>query len=167
MAKMKQTKHDNIKEKAVIAQKNEKVINDFLLQFAYTLLIGVITIFAFNGIANYSYGPETYGSMVNFMKIAAIVTFIIGIVSLICGIIKKKHGFKILSIYSFITTVVFMWYISDKIVDMINISFITNLYKSIGGIYNFMLLLFPVLGLAVVAEFIVYFVRYYKVNRKK
>ena len=115
MAKMKQTKHDGIKEKAVIAQKNEKVINDFLLQFAYTLLIGVITIFAYNGIANISYGVETYESMVSFMKLAAIVMFVIGIISLVWGIIKKKHGFKILSIYSFITTVVFdfpsyVWY---------------------------------------------------------
>ena len=105
--------------------------------------------------------------MTAFMKNAAIIAFVIGIASLVWGIIKKNHGFKILSIYSFVTTIVFMWYVSHEIVDMINISFITNLYKSIGGIYNFMLLLFPVLGLAVVAEFIVYFVRYYKVNRKK
>lgn len=167
MARMKLTKHDSIKEKAVLAKRSEKIINDFLLQFAYTLLIGVVTIFAFNGIANYSYGGETYLSMTAFMKNAAIIAFVIGIVSLVWGIIKKNHGFKILSIYSFVTTIVFMWYVSHEIVDMINISFITNLYKSIGGIYNFMLLLFPVLGLAVVAEFIVYFVRYYKVNRKK
>jgi len=162
MANIKHTKQ----EKAILAKKNEKVINDFLLQFAYTLLIGVITIFAFNGIANYSYGPETYMSMIKFMKTAAIVTFVIGIASLIWGIIKKKHGFKILAIYSFITTVVFMWYVSHDIVDMLNISFITDLYRSI-GINKFTLLLFPVLGLAIVAEFVVYFIRYYKINHKK
>ena len=166
MAKMKQTKHDNIKEKAVIAQKNEKVINDFLLQFAYTLLIGVITIFAYNGIANLSYGIETYESMNSFMKYAAIVMFVIGIISLIWGIIKKKHGFKILSIYSFITTVVFMWYISDRIVDFINIQFLTDLYRSFGSL-KIILSLFPLLGIAIVAEFVVYFIRYYKINRKK
>ena len=43
MANIKHTKQ----EKAILAKRNEKVINDFLLQFAYTLLIGVITIFAF------------------------------------------------------------------------------------------------------------------------
>jgi len=85
---------------------------------------------------------------------------------LIWGIIKKKHGFKILAIYSFITTVVFMWYVSHDIVDMLNISFITDLYRSI-GINKFTLLLFPVLGLAIVAEFVVYFIRYYKINHKK
>ena len=166
MAKMKQTKHDGIKEKAVIAQKNEKVINDFLLQFAYTLLIGVITIFAYNGIANISYGVETYESMVSFMKLAAIVMFVIGIISLVWGIIKKKHGFKILSIYSFITTVVFMWYISDKIVDFINVQFLSDLYRSFGSL-KIILSLFPLLGIAIVAEFVVYFIRYYKINRKK
>ena len=80
---------------------------------------------------------------------------------------KKKNGFKVLSVYSFVTTVVFMCYISHEIVDKINITFITNLYRSIGGIYNFMLLLFPLLGVAIVTEFVVYFIRYYKINRKK
>ena len=77
MARMKLTKHDSIKEKAVLAKRSEKIINDFLLQFAYTLLIGVVTIFAFNGIANYSYGGETYLSMTAFMKNAAIIAFVI------------------------------------------------------------------------------------------
>ena len=95
MARMKLTKHDSIKEKAVLAKRSEKIINDFLLQFAYTLLIGVVTIFAFNGIANYSYGGETYLSMTAFMKNAAIIAFVIGIASLVWGIIKKNHGFKI------------------------------------------------------------------------
>ena len=31
----KQNKHDIIKDKAIVAKQNEKVINDFLLQFAY------------------------------------------------------------------------------------------------------------------------------------
>ena len=166
MAKMKQSRPDNIKEKAILAKRNEKIVNDFLRQLAYTLLIGVVTIFAFNGIASYSYGGETYNTMVNFMKGAAIVAFVIGIVSLVWGIINKKHGFKILSIYSFVSTIVFMWYISHEIVDAINITFISDLYSNF-GIYKFTLLLFPLLGVAVVAEFAVYFVRYYKINRKK
>ena len=35
----------NTKDKAAAARQNEKIINDFLLQFAYTLTIGVISIF--------------------------------------------------------------------------------------------------------------------------
>lgn len=164
MAKMKQSKHDSIREKVSLAKRNEKVINDFLLQFAYTLLIGVVSIFAYNGIANISYGYETHIAMIDFMKAIAIITFVIGIVSLIWSIIKKKNGFKILSIYSFITTVFALWCISDKIVDKLNIGFITNLYPSIT---KMLLLIFPLLGIALIAEFAVYFIRYYKINRKK
>ena len=155
----KQSKYEIFRDKAVLAKQNEKIINDFLLQFAYTLTIGVISIFMYNGIAMLGYGFETYNSMVGFAKGAAFVTLILGIVFAVLATIKKKNGFKILSIYSFVTTAVSLWYISDKVIDFfnnkLNMSFLKDIYlEQLGGIAKGILLIFPVLGLALIVEFV-------------
>lgn len=166
----KQNKQESLRDKAALARKNEKIISDLLLQFAYTLTIGVITIFMYNGICVLGYGLDTHYSMINFMQKVAWLTFILGVVFAVWYIIKKKNSLKILSIYSFVTTVVSMWYVSDKIMDFLSdklhITFMKELYLNHGGITKAILLMFPALGLALAVEFAVYFIRYYKVNRK-
>ncbi len=150
--------------KAVIAKQNERIINDFLLQFAYTLSIGVLTIFIYNGMGIYAYGAETYGIMKTIVNILAGVSFALGIFSTVWYKLKNKTGYKVLGIYSFITTAISLIYISDKIVGLLKIDIIDNLYPSIE---RAIFAVFPLLGIALVAEFAVYFIRYYNVNSKK
>lgn len=161
----KQKKHgQDIKDRVILAKQNEKIINDFLLQFAYTLTIGVVTIFMYNGIALHGYGYEAHKAMVSFMSAASVVTFILGIIFAVWYKLKDKKSLKTLSVYSFVTAIIALWYISDKVVDKINIAFISNLYPTIT---KAILLIFPLLGIALIVEFAVYFIRYYKLNGKK
>ena len=167
----KQNKHERIRDKANLARQNEKIISDFLLQFAYTLTIGVISIFMYNGIAMVGYGLDTHNSMVGFMQNIALITFVLGIVFAVWYKLKKKNGLKILSVYSFVTTIVSLWYVSHKVADFLgdklHLSFVKDLYIDHLGITKSILLIFPALGLALIVEFAVYFIRYYKLNGKK
>ena len=164
MANMKQNKHNNIKEKAIIAKKNEKVINDFLLQFAYTLMIGVISIFMYNA-SNFMYGDAAYKASNKLMWTAFTITLVLCIAFAVLYILKKQSKHKTLSIYSFVTAVVAFWYVGvQEIVYRLKIPFVSSFFT---GTPKIILCIFPMLGIAIIAEFAVYFIRYYKINRKK
>ncbi len=164
MAKMKQSKHDNIKEKATLAKRNEKVVNDFLLQFAYTLLIGVVSIFMYNA-ANFMYGDNGYRASHKLMWGVFAITLVLCIIFAVVYKLNKQNKHKIMSIYSLVTAVVAFWYVGvQEIVYRIKIPFLSNFFT---GAPKIVLCIFPILGVALVIEFVVYFVRYYKVNRKK
>ncbi len=164
MAKMKQSKHDSVKEKATLAKRNEKVINDFLLQFAYTLTIGVISIFMYNA-SNFMYGDAAYRASNKFMWGLFALTLVLCIAFLVLYILKKQNKHKTLAIYSFATAAVAFWYVGvQEIVYGLKVPFVSKFFT---GAPKIILCIFPLLGIALAVEFIVYFIRYYKINRKK
>lgn len=163
MARTKQKKQ-NIADKAVIARENEKIINDFLLQFAYTLTIGVITIFMYNALTyrnGYGYDAYIFANKISWFAFA--VTLVLGILFIALYIIKKNNKYKITSIYSLVTAVVAFWYVGvQEIVH--RAPFLKNIFS---GNERIIICIFPLLGIALIAEFAVYFVRYYSLNGKK
>lgn len=143
------------------AAKNEKIINDLLLQFAYTLSIAVLTIFVFNARGKYLYGHGAYVATRTAMWILFGLALVLGIVWAVLYKNKNRTGFKTASVYSFITAFVAFWYVGlEKILFGLKISWYT-------GTYQILKLLFPLIAVAAIAEFAVYFVRYYTLNGKK
>lgn len=154
----------NTKDKAAAARQNEKIINDFLLQFAYTLTIGVISIFMYNA-ANYMYGYGAYNFSSKLMWSVFAITAVLCIVFAVLYKLKEQNKYKTMSVYSFVTAVIAFWYVGvQEVVYRLKISFLSNFFT---GAPKIILCIFPLLGIALVAEFVVYFVRYYKINRKK
>ena len=92
MAVMPEADRFNKVEKAY--EKNEKVINDFLLQFAYTLMIGVISIFMYNA-ANFRYGSGAYDFSNKLMWIVFAISLILCILFAALYKIKSNGKYKI------------------------------------------------------------------------
>ncbi len=147
-------------DKASVAAKNEKIMSDLLLQFAYTLTVAVLTIFVFNATGEYRYGQGAY-------VVTRVAMWILMGLSLAAGIVfaflyknKGRTGFKISSVYLFITAFVAFWYVGlEKVLYGLSVSWYT-------GTYQILKIMFPLLAVAAIAEFAVYFVRYFKVNGK-
>ncbi len=166
MSRSKQKKHFDKPERAVIAKKNEKIINDFLLQFAYTLTICVITIFAFNALGSFKYGLGAYTATKFISWTLFVVCLAIGIILTVMYKLKNKDVIRTTAIYSYVTAFVMFWYVGvEKIPYYLQnvLPFMSNFT----GTYKVILALFPILGIALVAEFVVYFIRYYSLNGKK
>lgn len=153
----------NIKDKAAVARQNEKIINDILLQFAYTLTIGVISIFMFNALTyrnGYDYSAYVFANKFSWFAFA--VTLVLGILFAALYIIKKNNKYKIICIYLFVTSAVSFWYVGvQEIVH--RLPFLKNIFS---GNESIILCIFPLLGIALVVEFAVYFIRYYKINKR-
>ena len=166
MAKSKQTKHEILKDKAYVAKQNEKIINDFLAQFAYTLTIGALSIFVYNAIGAFNYGLGAYNFTRVFIWIVFAIALAFGILFTSLATIKKKINYKISAIYSFVTAAVAFWYVGVEKIVYYTKSFIPLLQK-FSGSQRIVFAIFPMLAVAVVTEFVVYFVRYYSLNGKK
>ena len=111
MARAKQKKQFDRSERAVIAKQNEKIINDFLLQFAYTLTMCVITIFAYNAIAAVNYGSDTARTMRFISWALFVVCLAVGIILTVVYKLKKKDVTKTAAIYSYVTALIMFWYV--------------------------------------------------------
>lgn len=166
MGKSKQTKHEILKDKAFIAKQNEKIINDFLVQFAYTLAIGVLSIFVYNAIGAFNYGLGAYNFTRVFIWIIFAISLAFGILFVSLAKIKKRVNYKISAIYSFVTAAVAFWYVGVEKIVYYTKSFIPLLEK-FSGSQRIVFAIFPMLAVAVAVEFAVYFVRYYSLNSKK
>ncbi len=166
MAKTKNNKYEIFKDKALVEKQNEKIINDFLVQFAYTLSIGVLSIFVYNAIGAFNYGLGAYNFTRVFVWVAFALALILGIVFTTVATIKKKRNFKISAVYAFITAAVAFWYVGVEKVVFYSKSFIPFLER-FSGSQRIVFAVFPMLAVAIVVEFIVYFVRYYSLNSKK
>lgn len=154
----------NTKDKAAVVRQNEKIINDFLLQFAYTITIGVISIFMYNA-ANYMYGYGAYNFSSKLMWGVFVITAVLCIVFAVLYKLKEQNKYKTMSVYLFVTAVIAFWYVGvQEVVFILKISFLSNFFT---GAPKIILCIFPLLGIALVVEFAVYFVRYYKINRRK
>ena len=165
MAKQKK-QIQTVKDKAVIAKQNDKIIGDFLLQFAYTLLVGVVSIFVYNSLGLVNYGLGTYNVTKTIMWALFVISIISGIVLTILTIIKKNNAYKIPAIYSFVTAFVTFWYVGVEKVVFYGKSVLPFL-NGFSGSQKILFTAFPLLAVALVAEFTVYFVRYYSLNGKK
>lgn len=165
MAKSK--KHiQNTQDKAAVAKQNEKIINDLLLQFAYTLTVGVISIFVYNAIGMVKYGVGAYSASVIFMWVLFAISLVGGIASTVLSIIKSKKNIKTLSIYLYITAFVSFWCVGFQKV-VVALKGVFPFLDIFTGPDKIILVLFPMLAVALVVEFVVYFVRYYSLNSKK
>lgn len=159
-------KSNNKPDKAALAEKNEKITNDLLIQFAYTLIISVLTVFEFNATGIYKYGQNTYNAARVTSWILFVVFIFMGIFFIFRKKITKKPVFKTLSIYSFITAIIMFWYVGAEKIPYYFKNYIPILDK-VSGTYKIIFLMFPLLAAAVIAEFAVYFIRYYMINIKR
>lgn len=167
MARTKQKRHyQSMTDKAIMARENEKIINDFLLQFAYTLTIGVISIFVYNALGVFGYGLDVYNSTKALIWVMFGVSLVAGISLAVLYKINGKNKMKISAIYSFITAVVMFWYVGVEKIPYALKEFIPFMEKFAGS-QKVIFAAFPLLGIALVAEFVVYFVRYYSLNGRK
>ena len=166
MSRAKQKKYFNKPERAVVAKQNEKIINDFLLQFAYTLTMCVITIFAFNALGSVNYGYGTYTTIKFVSWTLFVVCLAVGIILTVMYKLKNKDVTKTAAIYSYVTAFVMFWYVGVEKIPYYLQNIIPFMSK-FTGTYNIILAMFPLLGIALIAEFVVYFVRYYSLNGKK
>lgn len=164
MAKSRKQIH-NAQDKAVVAKQNEKIINDLLLQFAYTLTVGVLAIFVYNAIGMVKYGVGACKVSIVLMWALFILSVVGGIVCTAVGIIKKKKNLRTLEIYLYITAIVSFWVVGfQKVVVLLK--GVLPFLDAFTGHEKIILAMFPMLGIALVVEFVVYFVKYYSINRK-
>lgn len=166
MSRAKSKKQFNRPERAAIAKQNEKIINDFLLQFAYTLTICVITIFAFNALGAFKYGLSAYTATKFVAWALFVICLALGIFSTIMYKISNKDILKTTSIYCYVSSLVMFWYVGVEKIPYY-LQNVLPFMSKFTGTYKVILALFPLLGIALVAEFVVYFIRYYSLNGKR
>lgn len=166
MSASKPKKTNSMADKMSLKQKNEKIINDLLLQFAYTLTICVFTIFIYNATVNISYGTGMYYATRGFSWAMVAISLIVGVLCLVLYRKDQKSIQKTVAIYSFVTALVMFWYVGVEKIPYY-LQNVMPFFSNFVGTYKAVTALFPLLGIAVIAEFVVYFVRYYSVNGKK
>lgn len=166
MSRAKQRKHFDKPERAVIAKQNEKIINDFLLQFAYTLTMCVVTIFVFNALGAFKYGLGAYTTTKFIVWTLFVVCLALGIFSTVMYKLRNKDIQKTSAIYYYITSFVMFWYVGVEKIPYY-LQNVLPFMSKFTGTYKVILALFPLLGIALVAEFVVYFIRYYSLNGKR
>lgn len=148
-------------------QCSEKIVNDLLLQFAYTLTAFVLTIIMFNAIAQFRYGHSGYLAARGFMWALFGVSLALGIF-FVCLYNNKKSkiGYKTTAIYSFITAAFAFWFVGAEQIPFYLQKIIPFMGK-FTGTYKVVFAMFPILAVAVIVEFAVYFYRYYTLNKNK
>ena len=152
---------DNMTKK----QKHEKIVNDLLLQFAYTLTAFVLTIVMFNAIAQFRYGHSGYLAARGFMWVLFGVSIALGILFVsLYNTKKSKLGFKTTAIYSFVTAAFAFWFVGAEQIPFYLQKFIPFM-GIFTGTYKVVFAMFPILSFAVIVEFVVYFIRYYSANK--
>ncbi len=146
------------KEKALKTVTKEKIVNDFLLQFTYSIFAAMLLMYIYNG------RMFKYGNGIG-LAMPAIIWTLFGIFAVL-GIIfvykyktNEKNGFKTAAIYMFISAAGMFWCIGfETIMDLFNITI---------PFYNarkMMLVLFIAIAASAVVEFVMYFVRSAKVK---
>lgn len=146
-------------------QKHEKIVNDLLLQFAYTLTAFVLTIIMFNAIAQFRYGHSGYLAARGFMWTLFGVSVALGILFVsLYNTKKSKICYKTTAIYSFVTAAFAFWFVGAEQIPFYLQKFIPFI-GNFAGTYKVVFAMFPILALAVIVEFVVYFVRYYSANK--
>lgn len=145
--------------KAQNALKEEKIVNDFLLQFAYSIFATMLLMYIYNG-RMFKYGADICVAMPAVIWILFGVFAVLGIVFMFLHKAKDKGGFKTAAIYMFITAGGMFWCIGfETLFDLLKIS--VPFYNA----QRAMLSLFVIIAVATVIEFIMYFVRSAKLKK--
>lgn len=146
------------KDKALKNLTKEKIVNDFLLQFTYSIFAAMLMLYIYNG-RMFKYGAEIGTAMPAIIWTLFGIFAVLGIYFICMYKTKQKSGFKTAAVYMFISAAGMFWCIGVE--TFMNISRISLPF------YNArraMLVLFMIIGIATVVEFIAYFVRYAKIK---
>ncbi len=150
---------NNSKEiKAKKAAMQEKIVNDFLLQFTFSILSAMLLMYIYNG-RLFKYGSSVGNSMPAFIWILFGVFAVLGIIFTYLYKNKGKNGFKVAAIYMFILCAGMFWCIGFET--------LFNLFNIVVPFFNAkraMEALFILIGVSVVVEFVIYFIRSAKVK---
>lgn len=146
------------KDKAIKSITKEKIVNDFLLQFTYSIFAAMLLMYIYNG-RMFKYGNGVGAAMPAIIWTLFAIFAVLGIYFVYKYKTKRKSGFKTAAIYMFVSAAGMFWCIGFETV--------MNIFNIRIPFYNArraMLLLFCVIGLSAVIELIVYFVRSAKIK---
>ncbi len=150
---------NNKVKKAELIAKEEKIVNDFLLQFAYSIFSAMLLMYIYNG-RMFKYGADICLAMPAIIWTLFGIFAVLGIVFTVLHKLKDKGSYKIAAIYMFISAAGMFWCIGfETLFDLLHISI--PLYSA----QRAMLSLFIIIGIATVVEFVMYFVRYAKLKK--
>lgn len=137
----------------------EKIVNDFLLQFAYSIFAAMLLMYIYNG-RMFKYGADICLAMPKVIWVLFGIFLVLGIVFMWLHKTKDVSGYKVASIYSFISAAGMFWCIGfETFFDLLHIS--VPFYSA----QRAMLSLFVIIGIATVIEFVMYFVRSAKLKK--
>ena len=149
---------DKLQLKKEKALKEEKIVNDFLLQISYSILAAIVVLFVYN-CRMFNYGtaiglqaPYFIWTLFGIFALLSVFGFVKG---------RRKKSYKIFGIYMAISAGMMFWCIGvEQFLQLIKLS---QIYP---GPKQFMSILFWLIGLSIPVEIIVYFVRMTKLKKK-
>ena len=166
MSSAKQKRYQNKSEKAIISDKREKLISDLLLQFAYTLTICVLSIFVYNATGLVQYGNGVLHATRGILWAVLVASLGLGIFLTLMVKNKGKVSCKTGAIYSFVTAVIMFWYVAVENIPYFLSKYIP-FFKMFASRLKILIMIFPLLGVAVILEFALYFIKYYNTGKEK
>lgn len=131
----------------------DKIVNDFLLQFTYSILGAMLLMYIYNG-RLFKYGSSVGNAMPALIWTLFGIFAVLGIIFVYLYKNKNNNTYKVISIYMFVSCAGMFWCIGFET--------LFNLFNIVVPFYNAkraMEVLFIILGVSVVVEFIVYFIR--------
>jgi len=148
--------------KAQRVAKTEKIVNDFLLQLTYAILSSILLLFLYNG-RLFRYGNGVGAAMPTILWTLFGISLIIGIIYICLWKTNKRNGYKIFSIYMFVTSAGFFWCIGiEKIAYYL--SKIIPFFSYFANAKRLMEMLFIIIALSLPVEIVVYFIRIKKLK---
>lgn len=144
--------------KAKKAAIQEKIVNDFLLQFSFSIFSAMLLMYIYNG-RLFKYGSAIGNFMPALIWTLFVVFAVLGIFFTYLYKNKSKNSFKVASIYMFILCAGLFWCIGFE--TLFNI---TNIVVPFYNAKRSMEVLFILIGISIVAEFVIYFIRNAKVK---
>lgn len=161
MTKKKTSINSNVRIK--ISQK-EKIANDFLLQFAYAIGASIILLFIYNA-SLFKYGGTLGSAMPKILWVLFGICAAAGIVFIVLWKKAERNNYKITAIYLFATAAGFFWCVAMHPI----LFFLKNYIPFLSYFANtkrLMEILFILIGLSLVVEFIAYFYRMQNIKNK-
>lgn len=151
---------DRIQMRKERALKEEKIVNDFLLQISYSIISAIVILFVYN-CRMFNYGTSIGLQAPYFIWTFFGIFIILAIFGFIKGRSKIKRSYRTFGIYMVISAGMMFWCIGvEQFLQLIKFS---QIYP---GPKNFISILFWLIGLSVPVEIIVYFVRMTKLKKK-
>ena len=137
--------------------KSEKISNDFLLQFAYSIASSIVLLFVYNA-SLFRYGGGIGSAMPKVLWVLFGIFVLLGSYYICMWRKTDRNGFKITAIYMFVTAVGFFWCVGLQQIPYYLKRFIPSL-SYFANTERLMRILFILLGLSVIVEIVVYLLR--------